>query len=310
MKTASSTKTGLWEKLRDYITSVKNLASQSDEYFEGYIEDCLKYISIYEAHGGKCPEESSVFEIGYGAKPLRLFVFDALGYNVEGIDMDAPLLRPSFGEYWRLLKGNGLERFLKSAGRNLLFDRRHYRQFTNLMGRKGHQVRINTDRLLVGDATRIDFKTDTKLAPYDMIFSDDVFEHIPRENISGLLVNLLHACHENTILLIRPNIFTGITGGHLKEWYPGRVGDDSIKRSQPWEHLRKDRFRPNTYLNRLWRKDYRELFSASFDVLDEIVMKPDLGREFLIDECKEELKAIPDEELFSNQVVFVLRPKP
>jgi hypothetical protein len=39
------------------------------------------------------------------------------------------------------------------------------------------------------------------------------------------------------------------------------------------------------------------------------VSLPDLGRDELTPAVAEELRAIPEEELFSNQVRFVLRPR-
>ncbi|SRR5713101_4399963 len=79
--------------------------------------------------------------------------------------------------------------------------------------------------------------------------------------------------------------------------------------TEPWEHLRKKRFRANVYLNELIRADYRRLFSEHFEIVDEKVTKPNLGREFLSPEVAEELKDYGDDELFSNGVLFVLRPK-
>ncbi len=85
--------------------------------------------------------------------------------------------------------------------------------------------------------------------------------------------------------------------------------DRRLRRSEPWEHLRRKRFRANVYLNELMRADYRRLFSQHFEIVEERVTKPDLGREYLSPEVAEELKRYSDEELFSNGVLFVLRPK-
>ena len=111
------------------------------------------------------------------------------------------------------------------------------------------------------------------------------------------------------LAFIRPNVFSGITGGHFPEWYSAQVDRNIPRSSEPWEHLRKRRFKANTYLNELTRADYRELFSPHFEIIEERVFEPDLGRRWLTPEAREELAAWSDEELFSNKVQFVLRRK-
>jgi hypothetical protein len=80
-------------------------------------------------------------------------------------------------------------------------------------------------------------------------------------------------------------------------------------RIEPWDHLRQRRFKPNTYLNELTRAEYRDLFGVRFDILKERVTQPDLGREYLDARAQAELADWPKEELFSNQTLFVLRPR-
>jgi len=111
------------------------------------------------------------------------------------------------------------------------------------------------------------------------------------------------------LAIVTPDIFTGITGGHLAEWFHHLVEKDIPRASEPWEHLRKQRFPGNTYLNELSRADYRSLFASHFDILEEQVMNPDMGRRWLTPEIKAELSPWSEEELLSNNVRFVLRHK-
>ena len=71
------------------------------------------------------------------------------------------------------------------------------------------------------------------------------------------------------IALIRPSLYTGITRGHLAEWYLPEL--DMKRRSEPWDHLRKRQCPPNTYLNGWWRAGYRRLFLEQFAILAEYV---------------------------------------
>ncbi len=75
-----------------------------------------------------------------------------------------------------------------------------------------------------------------------------------------------------------------------------------------WEHLRKKRHAANTYLNGMSLAGYRALFSRYFQILEETVAIPGLGAQFMTPAIREELKDYADEELFSNGVIFVLRP--
>jgi hypothetical protein len=112
------------------------------------------------------------------------------------------------------------------------------------------------------------------------------------------------------LALIRPNIYTGIIGGHAIEWERRLLRGDSLPcRTAPWGHLRGDAHQPNTFLNRLTRRDYRAPFERHFEILGERVKFPRLGHELLVGETRAELAEWSDDELFSNQVLFVLRPR-
>src|SRR5262249_16771969 len=132
-------------------------------------------------------------------------------------------------------------------------------------------------------------------------------EHIPVPSLEALVAKMARWLKPTGLALIRPDIFTGISGGHLLEWFD--LSDHRSRRSEPWEHLRKKRFRGNVYLNQLTRAHYRRLFSRHFDIIEERVADPDQGRRFYTPEVAEELKAYGEDELFSNGVQFVLRTR-
>jgi hypothetical protein len=146
-----------------------------------------------------------------------------------------------------------------------------------------------------------------------VVISESVFEHIPSSSIEKIMCNLrLYARNEQRDLLVltRPTIFTGICGSHLTEWYHHNVYARIPKRSRPWEHLLNPRFEADTYLNRLSRAQYRDLFSSSgYTIVAESVEHPGLGVEYLADtSLRRELDQWPDEELLSNEVMFELVP--
>jgi hypothetical protein len=159
---------------------------------------------------------------------------------------------------------------------------------------------------MVGDAADLVLEP----ASLDLVYSEDVFEHMPEESIKRLLPRLASWIGHKGICLIRPNVFTGITGGHLTDWFSAAdVGAVRRRRSEPWEHLRKKRFSPNTFLNGMKRAQYRQLFEEHFEIVEENVRYPDLGRSHLTPEVAEELAEFGEDELFSNQVQFVLKAR-
>ena len=199
-----------------------------------------------------------------------------------------------------------MERAVKSAARYILFDGADRRRLTAELSKRGRGLQIAESRFLVGDTADVELEENS----LDLVLSEDVFEHIPVESLQVLTKKMAKAVKPGGVCLIRPNIFTGITGSHLVEWYPQNLHNPGIrKKSEPWEHLRKKRYAADTYLNEMKRSDYRAMFLEDFDILEERVKLPMLGHEHLTPQIREELKDFDDAELFSNQVMFVLRKK-
>jgi hypothetical protein len=228
------------------------------------------------------------------------------GIDASGVDVEGPVLDGSLREFAQIYRANGFERLVKSLIRHALFDTRERSSFENELQPHRSAAAVDRSRLLLSDASQLDLPSGV----FDLIISEDVFEHIKRDALELLVPKMANWLNSTGLALIRPNIFTGITGGHLLEWsHVSFLHPPRRRKSEPWEHLRRRRFSPNTTLNRMSRSEYRTLFSTHFEILEEIVKLPDLGREYLTAEVANELRAYDDEELFSNQVLFVLRPR-
>ena len=251
-------------------------------------------------------ESAKVLEIGFGARPNRLFALTSIGVDACGVDLEMPVFRGNPREFLAILKENGAERFLKTIVRFLLFDSVERCYLAKALHKRGYKFEIHKDSFFVDDAANLEIQPQS----LDLIFSEDVFEHIPPPSLKVLIPKMAQWLKPNGLALIRPNIFTGITGGHLAEWFPQALENKNmLRKSEPWEHLTKKRYRANTYLNQLSRSDYRNLFGSSFHILEERVKEPSLGREFLSPEVLVNLKGYTDEELFSNLTLFILKPK-
>lgn len=249
-----------------------------------------------------------MLEIGFGARPIRLLALHLQGIDVTGVDLDKPILRGTPVEFVSILRKNGVERAVKSFVRYWLNDRRERRAVCREFADGNTIPRIPADRLVVSSAGDPAFWRSLE-GTFDLIVSEDVFEHIPGDELQVVVQEMAGALSPGGVALIRPLIYSGISGGHHLEWYPHTIGRDISRKTEPWEHLRRDRNPANTYLNKLLRRDYRDLFLRNFEILEERVASPDLGRSLMTEEIRAELSEYSDEELFSNNVLFVLKPK-
>jgi SAM-dependent methyltransferase len=267
-----------------------------------------EYRQTLQRYAGKRLEDCRVLEIGYGQRPWRLLWLANLGVDITGVDLDRPVLRATPGEFLRILREQGAERALKSLVRAILFDRRERSALARAIEREtGRSFTNPVDRLRVSDAASDAFWR--TMPPLDFIYSEDVFEHIPSEGLQRMAGAMAASLKPDGLAFIRPDVFTGITGGHHPEWYAHTLSAPRRRRSEPWEHLRKGRFSASTFLNRWSRADYRRLFARHFEIVEERASNPDLGREFLTPEVRAELEQYPEAELLSNQVLYLLRPK-
>ena len=271
--------------------------------FSPLFQNIEEYDIYLKKYCGLSIATCSVLEIGYGARPLRLIALTSMGINAIGVDLDRPILHGRLAEFSEMYARNGFERTLKSLIRHFAFDWQERAQLAKALATRGHQLRIFSDAFICKDATQLDLPSES----LDLVISEDVFEHIQRDTLPVLIDRIASWLKPNAIALIRPCIFTGITGNHLSEWYPHTLNKPMQRRSEPWEHLRKKRHFANTYLNELTRAEFRSMFSRRFQIIEERVTTPNLGKPFLTNKIRDELSKYSDDELFSNNVLFVLR---
>jgi SAM-dependent methyltransferase len=285
------------------------LRGNTSEFDLGLLFDSLtEYDTYLQKYSNTTLQDAAILEIGFGARPNRLIAMMSLGLDAIGVDLDQPLLHRRVSDFREIYKKNGFERLLKTLVRSTFFDASERRALKRSIREHGGTPTVNDNRFVVADASSEGFDERMRAQPVDLITSEDVFEHIPTDSLRLVVARMGQWLKPHGIALIRPNIFTGIAGGHLVEWY-FPVTADRDRKSEPWEHLRKRRFQANTFLNELTLAEYRELFAEHFEILEERVLFVDAGREFATPEVLEELREYPEEELFSNRVLFVLRPR-
>ena len=280
-------------------------AASRRNFIEGILTQIDGMRSTYERLTGRSFAEARMFEIGYGAQPFRLIALMSMGIRVQGIDLDMPMLRFSPSTLIKILARNGVERALKTGVRSLLFDRRDYADLKSALQKRGYPMRINTADLLVGDAATFDFGTQ----PLDLVYSQDVFEHIPQAGIETIMARLANRLAPDGLALITPNIFTGITGGHLPEWYWD--SEDRLRPANPSHGniSAKTASRPTPGSTASRAATTANSSAATLKSSKKPSRRPDLGRHRLTPEIKAELAQWDDDELFSNTVQFALRPR-
>jgi hypothetical protein len=266
------------------------------------IED---YRTIIRKYLGRDLSECSAVEIGFGARPFRAAALASTGARVYGVDLERPLISISLSELRAIAKTNGLQRAAKSAFRKLILEHGERVAFEREFKTS---IPALTARLELTVANAADAEFWRQLPKeIDFIYSEDVLEHIPPDDITKLCDNIRMHISQETILIFRPNIYTGITGAHTPDWFHLNV--ESEKHAiEPWNHLVTGEHEPTVYLNKFTESDYYNLFSRKFEIID--VNKTDfgLGRRFL---TKEVRSRIPDrwtnDDLLTNNVLYIMR---
>jgi hypothetical protein len=167
---------------------------------------------------------SQILEIGVGQRPYLGITFFGLGYHYKGIDLDQPIYPPTLSKTWRLYRANGFLRLAKTLVRYFLFDRPEYSSLFHQLGlspecvgKSGLFVQGNAASLDLALLTNSSALSASRQMPL-VVLSESVFEHIPRDDIARILLNMRHhaeASGRKLLVLTRPTIFTGICGSHL-----------------------------------------------------------------------------------------------
>jgi hypothetical protein len=290
---------GLWRRYQVRNTELDRIFDWSSDFK-----------SSWEQHGLGALSDKTAVEIGFGQRPARLMIASIICRRAVGIDLDRPMLQFSLAAAFDNARRNGAWRAVKTAVRSLAFDPAFYSNFDQaLMSRFGRTVQRRDLELRVSDVSRPEAWEG--LERPSIVYSYDVFEHMPADLLDNLLSMVSQKMDPVGICHFKVNIFTGITGGHDPGWYTYDVQSGATAKTPAWRHLNDPDFVADTYLNRLSLQDYDSLFAEYFDVLDKVELTPQLGFDLLDEKVKHELYQLgySDQDLFSNNVRWILRPK-
>jgi hypothetical protein len=174
----------LREKLRQVrrLWQMRSEGEHRESIMARLVEDIETYREIYERLTSRSFNIARVFEIGFGAQPFRLFALNSMGIQARGIDIDLPMVHFSPIRLLAIARKNGLERALKTGVRNLFFDRNELMWLEQALDRHGYKLVADESCLDVGDVAKVDLGE-----PVDMVISEHVFEHIPREDLDRVV---------------------------------------------------------------------------------------------------------------------------
>jgi SAM-dependent methyltransferase len=309
-KTTSSLPTSLRPKVM-YLSQLllQYKRKRKDNFgFHRLMNNIEEYQGYSEKYLGRPLSGLKALEIGYGPRPFLATALSARGADVFGIDLECPMLRPSVRSFVNIAHRNGTERALKSLVRLLVFGSHERAAFERTFHCSlGESMRHTY--LIVGDAAD---PNAWRAIPndLDLIISEDVFEHIPALDLPAVLRCMAEHMSGDGLALIRPNIWTGITGGHFVEWYHTNVDDVHRKGRPPWSHLRTGEGEPSVYLNRLTLRDYAALFSRDFDIVGVVNGEYGLGAQYLTPDVLAELPdGVSKDDLLTNNVMFAMRKR-
>ena len=267
-------------------------------------KDVKEVAKKFEKLTSKRAKLSVILEIGFGARPYKAFAFQTVFREVIAVDLDQPVF--GISDFPLAVYKNGFFRAIKAIVRNNIFYPNEWQTFHAEMKKIYKHYDPKNTNLVVSDACKKDFWNMLDNTKVDFVYSVDVFEHIPRCDLKKLLINLRDKVTPETLIIIIPNVFTGIIGGHDPKWYRHKV--DTNQSQDAWSHLLDSNYNIDTYLNRMSRREYKSLFlECGFRIISDISLDGQLGKKHLNKDLEERLKKFDHYELFSNRVEFILK---
>lgn len=268
---------------------------------EGVQEDMgalLKQVKVSEQRmesvAGRPIKSMDILEIGPGQGMERATYF---GRNNQITSLDTDVIPFGFepANYLRMLKANGLGRFSKTLGREVVIGRRNRAAWKTLIDAEG----LARPKRLFGNICE---EVPAQNA-FDCVMSWSVFEHV--SDPEQALDHVLAALRPGGIFYISLHLYTCNNGHHDIRSFT------SAKEEVPlWGHLRqttKHLIKPSAYLNEWRLGQWRELFARKASGFREELEKfehPMVYGPRIAGQLASELKEYSLDELLTVNVVY------
>jgi SAM-dependent methyltransferase len=242
-------------------------------------------------------ENLRILEIGPGQGLERARYF-GIKNEVIGLDLDVIPVQKSVGDYYRMLRINGIGRLAKTLGRKVIVGKANQSAWSKAVGMDG----MKDPQMRQGDICGYI----PELGQFDLVMSWSVFEHLPDpikalENVNRLL-------KPGGILYLSIHLYTANNGHHDMRAFTG------LEEKLPlWGHLRASTYNqihPSCYLNQWRLYQWREMFETFTPGYSEFLEGYDNYDQYksrITTEIKVELSEYSEEELFSVDAAYVWR---
>ncbi|MEE9552861.1 MAG: class I SAM-dependent methyltransferase [candidate division Zixibacteria bacterium] len=277
--------------LRYHFRQTREFARHDFEVYKEIVTATANYIKTDNASSFR------VLDIGCGQRYANTLLFSNED-NHEAFGVDTDIVGPGLSKYPGMIRHNGIERTVKSAVRELLFDPIYFGALNRCAGKKLDKRKL---KILNADAGNLPFEDNF----FDLVVSNAVFEHI--ENIPVTLEELNRICKPDAAIYILIHLHSSLSGGHNMRWaFPEENVPDNVP---PWDHLRDNEFPTHIYLNKMREAEYRSVFMRYTEIL-EWIDGPYEGEALITDHIRRELSEYSDEELLKRYVTVICQPKP
>ncbi|HEX3356475.1 MAG TPA: class I SAM-dependent methyltransferase [Tepidisphaeraceae bacterium] len=252
--------------MRSYTSLGGNLLSQLREFRDlargarncnpaGAVEHlsqiCFAAEQAYQQQTGRDLQNTKALEIGPGTAMGQLLYF-AQKCDVVGIDLDVMASGWNPLNYLRVLRGNGLKRFLKTIGRKMIVSDRVFRE---AIRKKLGVAKLRHPKIMQMDAARMSFAD----ATFDFVYSFNVFEHIP--DPAAVLRDVRRVLKPGGVVYTHLHLFTCDSGFHDLRIISGK--HEGIPY---WAHLRpsqRDQVKASSYLNGLRLGEWQKILAEA-----------------------------------------------
>lgn len=267
----------------------------------------LKWVKLDEKRLAQALQAEAVkgrkiLEIGPGQNMERAWYYGK-DNQVVGVDLDVVPVGLDIGGYWQMIRQNGLGRFAKTVGRNLLINPKQSRAWAKA---------INVSAPVAPQMYYDDFCSPQigdrvpGFGTYDAVISWSVFEHLSDPKTS--LENVVKALKPGGALLISLHLYTSNNGHHDIRSFTGKADQLPL-----WGHLRpkhRDSIQPSAYLNEWridqWREIFNQLTPGYTEYLDQYE-HPEVYGPKITGQLKEELSDYSEDELLTVNLVYTWR---
>ncbi len=268
--------------LKDYFLLFKKRLISTKQYARNNYVKFLKIQKDLRTEFNFELKNKKVLDIGCGQRYPYTYLLSKHN-NAIGIDLDVILLRHDYRNYKAIIYKNGLNRFLKTFLRSLLFDRQYFKELSRL-SEKSRKSQFIIKHM---NAEDLKFKENS----FDFVLSILSFEHF--KNVEMCVKEVKRVLKKGGKFYITVDIYTKLHGGH------------EINPKRPWNHLLNKNFKPNVYLNKLRMEEYETIFSKHFKKIRFICKEDPEVKRYLTPELKDQLSNYSEIELTMYPLIIM-----